>query len=170
MKFACFTFLLSALNSPDNTPPKHIEDLLKNRFLYQLKSQKSEEIIFDDPSCTTLAVYDYQDGFIKFESSDGTLNQSYIYSDLIEGKKLDLNPLLVAIENKKNTMALLALNSKQENKHIPEEPSESMRPRYQKILAYVIGGAALSLGGWYLYNSTRKKGGSSGEDGISRYR
>ncbi|MEI7440046.1 MAG: hypothetical protein WCK43_00255 [bacterium] len=157
MNLLCFAFLLSQNPKEDLAPPLHIQDLIKNRILHQLKHDDLDlKIYFDNTQCETIGTYSYLDNAVKLSSLDEKAKAHLEYSHILEGKSLDLNFIKKLIENKKNIAALTVSKGQEE------------LPQKKNWLPWVLGSAAIGLGGILLYQSRAEREQSTQK--IRRYR
>lgn len=161
MKSLCFALLLAQNAVEDSAPPAHIQDLLKKRILFQLKQQKPDlQFFFDESTCDVIGSYEYSNETISISSNDKSMQLYFSYTDILAGKKLELDPIQQAIETRANIVAAV---------HAPvlanalsgERDSRSAGATVKKWLPWVLGAVGLSLGGWAIYNSFDHKGGES---------
>lgn len=166
MKILCFALILSQNAIEENSPPTHIQELLKKRVLYQIKQQNPDrQFFFDESTCNVVGTYEYIDDSLQIKSNDNSLSLQLPYTDILNGKKLELSALSKNIENKEN---IVALASSQQNLFGSNEISTpSAQSGVKKWLPWIIVGAVgLTLGGYAIYSSTRDRGGSR-ESGSS---
>lgn len=135
MKGLCFALLLAQQNKEALTPPIHIQELIKKRVLHQLKQEDLDlPFYFDNSQCETLGSYEYAENFFQIASPKLKQDLHLEYSNIIEGKTLDLEGIKELIENKKN-LALLSTQAFEEKK-----------AQKNSWLPWIIGGAAMGLG------------------------
>jgi hypothetical protein len=155
MKALCFALILSQLAQEKTFPPKHIQDLLKNRVLHQIKQGNPDLMFnFDDPTCTVIGSYNYIDESLEISSNDKSIQLKLPFSDILEGRTLELNSIGQLIEAKEN---VIAAHTTLEN--------EGNSSQIKKWLPWVAGAVGLGIGGIVFYNSM---GRGSGDGGNSR--
>jgi hypothetical protein len=173
MKALCFALIFNTLGNHEESalPPSHIQDLLKKRILFQLKQQSPDmPFYFDDPSCTVVGKYEYDGEAVRIISEDKSIDLHFAYSDILEGKKLELTQLSQSIETKQNILAATSgksLLNEQENSNKETVFGNGSATGVKKWLPWVVGAAVLSLGGWAIYSAVDKSG-SSGESARRR--
>lgn len=161
MKLLCFALILSQNSVEENLPPLHIQDLLKKRVLYQIKQQNPErQFFFDASTCNVIGTYDYIDDALSIRTHDKSIELQLAYTDILNGKKLELSALSQYVDSKEN---IVALATNQENLFSPpnENFSATSNSGLKKWLPWIIVGAVgLTLGGYAIYSSNRDSGGS----------
>lgn len=157
MKTLCFALLISQNSKDLPSPPPHIENLIKNRILHQLKKEDLDlQLYFDAPQCETIGTYEYKENYLFISSNDHQLTAHLEYSSVIEGKSLDLDSIKQLIQNKKNISALI------------QNQTQDEKPTQRKWIPWVLGSLALGLTGALIYNSSSTKKESSQK--IRRFR
>jgi len=162
MKNICFALLLSQFANEEAAPPKHIQDLLKNRILYQIKQESPDlALFFDDPSCSTVASYEYVNEAFHIQANDKSIDLTLAYNDILEGKKLELSQISNAIRVKENIVeaGLGTSNNKNLNSSLMRTDSSST---FKKWLPWIIGAVALSAGGIAIFSSMNRSTQDSG--------
>ena len=161
MKTLCFALILSQAAMEESAPPPHIQDLLKKRVLYQIKqASPDKEFFFDDPTCSVVGNYEYSDESLKIFTSDKAVDLELSYSDILNGKKLELSSLNSAMDTRSNIVAAAT----KIYDPVTEKTSLSITENTgtQKWVPWAIAGAiGLFAGGYLIYNSMERKGGES---------
>ena len=157
MKSLCFAFLMGQNSQQNLSPPSHIETLIKNRILHQLKKEDLDlHLYFDAPQCETIGTYIYSEDSMMISSNDNQLTTHLNYSNIIEGKTLDLDSIKQLIQNKKNITSLIYRESHDESS------------THKKWIPWLLGSVVLGLTGVLIYNSSSSKKESSQK--TRRYR
>jgi hypothetical protein len=147
MKVLCFSLLLTQQSREALTPPLHIQELIKKRILHQLKQEDLDlNLYFDNAQCEVLGNYQYTENFFQVSSSSLKQEVQLEYSNIIEGRKLNLENIKELIENKK-TLALLSTKS------ITQKNSNK-----KSWLPWIIGGAVIAIGTLFLGTPNETKG------------
>lgn len=170
MKTLCFALLLSQNSIPDNSPPKHIQELLKKRILYQVKQQLPEkQFIFDEPTCDVIGSYDYVNNAVQIKTTDQNTQLEFAYVDILNGKKLELSEITQSIETHENIIAAASTQKLLDPsyQHGPPTSQSGIKKWVPWIIVSAIG---LSLGGYAIYNSMERKGGGANEGTSKRPR
>jgi hypothetical protein len=177
MKTLCLALFLSQHSPKEALPPEHIQDLVKKRILYQHQQAAPQaKLHFDKDECQNIGSYTYMDEEVLLHSNDNSMELRYSFVDLIEGRKLEVSPLVsltnthankkLDLEPNAQTIIQSTLLERHTSLESPKESESSYN--YKKWLPYVVGAVGLSLGGWALYNSTQRGrgGGGTGEQGL----
>lgn len=161
MKSLCFALILSQNSIKENSPPKHIQDLLKNRMTYQIKQENPDRLFyFDEASCNLVGTYTYTDGAIHIASTDQEMSLELAYSDILSGKKLELSPLFEKIETRD---ALVSIAAHEENLFEKNE-MPSAQSNFKKWVPWIVAGTiGLAVGGYFLINQG-ERGGAGGSN------
>ncbi|MEZ4813732.1 MAG: hypothetical protein R3A80_00800 [Bdellovibrionota bacterium] len=163
MKTLCFALLLSQNSIPENSPPKHIQELLKKRILYQIKQQlPDKQFNFDEPTCDVIGSYDYANDAVRISSTDQNTQIELPYVDILNGKKLELSEITQSIETRENIIAA-ASTQKLLDPSYQHSPPTSQSGIKKWVPWIIVGAIGLSLGGYAIYNSMERRSGNSNE-------
>jgi len=162
MKILCFALILSQNAVEENMPPAHIQDLLKKRVLYQIKQDNPDrQFFFDESTCNVVGTYNYVDDALHIVSQDKSLDLYLAYTDIINGKKLELSSLAKNIENKENIVALATTQQDMFGSSAIPLEGGTKPSSIKKWLPWIIAGSiGLAVGGYAIYSSNRDSGGS----------
>ena len=154
MNALCFALILAQNAQTQLFPPAPIQDLMKKKFLYQIKQGNPDLMLyFDDATCNVVGTYNFADENFEIAAANNTLQLKIPYNDLIQGKRIDVAPVNELIQTKQNIIAAAVTNSDLSS-------SDKSASTLKKWLPWIAGAVGLSIGGIAIYNSMDRSGGS----------
>lgn len=161
MNSLCFALILSQLAQQNTFPPKHIQELLKKRVLHQIKQGNPDLMFnFDEPTCTVVGTYNFANENLEISSNDKSVDLKLPYTDVLEGRTLELGSIGNLIETKQNVIAA--------HETMELTGGTEAGSKFKKWLPWIAGVAGLAIGGVVLYNSMNRGGGSGGSTGSNQ--